>query len=449
MNHPALQKIRAATAGTEFEGRLWLVGGCVRDELLGLPMGSDIDIVTELSADALAQYLFGAGICDATPATFERFGTAMVRIAGLQIEIATSRAESYAPDTRKPNVVAAPLDQDALRRDFTVNALMRNLDSGELRDDVGGEADLRAGLLRTPLDPAQTFSDDPLRMLRAVRFRNRLGFAYAPGLEDAIRAQAHRLSIISVERIREEFTKMLVGPAADQSLRDLLDLGLLAEFALELVAMVGVEQGRFHHLDVWEHTLLVVQKTDPDDLLLRLGALLHDVAKPATRMIDDKGQTRFFGHESLGADMARAFMQRLRFSHAQIDTVATLVANHMRLGSAPQLSASAARRLIRDLGEHLDRFLALVEADCQSIKPGLKTLDLPAIRERIASVQAVTPAEKLGSPLTGREIMDAFGLEPGPRLGEAKAHLVELVLAGELRPDDREAALDALRRWLA
>ncbi|MER3466736.1 MAG: tRNA nucleotidyltransferase, partial [Armatimonadota bacterium] len=206
----ALERIAEATRGTKWEGRLFAVGGCVRDALLGLPEGTDFDVVTEESSQELANFLYTMGVSSIPPVAYPRFGTALVRIGEANVEIVTARRESYAPESRKPKVAPATLLEDARRRDFTVNTLLRNLHTGELLDPLGiGLTDLRERVLRTPLDPEATFSDDPLRMLRAVRFRWRLGLTPAESLYDAIRQKRSRLSIVSVERIRNELVLML------------------------------------------------------------------------------------------------------------------------------------------------------------------------------------------------------------------------------------------------
>ncbi|HRF61237.1 MAG TPA: HDIG domain-containing protein [Fimbriimonadaceae bacterium] len=437
---PALIPIRDATSGTPFEGKVWLVGGAVRDALSGREVSDDLDLVVEGDALDLVWRLFEGGIGEARPTLYASFGTALLPVPGAKVEFVTARRESYRGESRKPTVEPATLLEDARRRDFTVNALYVNVHSGELRDDVGGLGDLRSRILRTPLDPVETFRDDPLRMLRAIRFRAKLGFEYAAGVEAAIEAEADRIAILSVERIQEELVKMLLLPNAGAALEDLRRLGLLVRFAPELAAMSGVEQGRYHHLDVWLHTLVVVDNTPADNLVLRLGALFHDIGKPSTRTTDVEGNTRFFGHEIVGAEMARDVLGRLRFSHEIAARVIRLVRNHMRLGSAPKFSASAARRLIRDLADDLDLLLDLVEADQRGLKSGVSTFELAPIREAIDRVLQETPADTLRSPLDGIEIMTLLGIEGGPQVGTAKAWLTERVIEGELAPDDREGA---------
>lgn len=440
-----LRRLQEATRNSQWSEQLWLVGGCVRDELLGVQTGTDYDIVLEGDVIPLANALFEQNLCDHAPVTYPRFGTAMVTILGTQIEFVTARAESYDEDTRKPSVIAATLLQDALRRDFTVNTLLKNLHTGELLDLTRrGLADLERKTLVTPLDPDATFIDDPLRMLRAVRFRHRLGFEPDAAMWASIGAHASRLSIVSAERIQQEWVKMMVGPTPWLAMNDLKDLGLLAQFAPELLEMVGVEQGRYHHLDVWDHSLLVLKNLQNRDLVLALSALFHDIGKPATRSIDEAGNTRFFSHESVGAKMTSKILNRLRFPGELVDSVTSLVRNHMRLGSSPIFTPTAARRVLRDLGDQTDDLLHLVEADCKSLAPGVKCMDIGVIARQIEAVRKATPPAKLCSPLSGAQIMSVLNLEPGPAVGRAKHWLTELVLEGRLAPDDTKSARDLL-----
>ncbi|HMS56301.1 MAG TPA: HD domain-containing protein [Fimbriimonadaceae bacterium] len=433
-----------AFKGTPFEGCLWVVGGSVRDQILGVDDGSDIDLVLEGSAEEAARYLFESGVSSIPPVVYPRFGTALVRVANLDIELVTARKESYDHNSRKPFVEPATLLEDAQRRDFTVNTLLKNLHTGEIRDPLGtGLADLEGRILRTPLDPAETFEDDPLRMLRAVRFRWKLGLTPVEGLYQAIQAKRERLTIISMERIRDEFLKMLKLPSAPEAMNDLMTLGLFRFIAPEFEAMPGVEQGDYHHLDVWNHTLEVVRNCSgkpTDGQTLRLAALLHDVGKPSTRTIDAEGRTRFFGHESLGAQLTVGILRRLKLSNDDIEPVSLLVKNHMRLGSATKFSKPAARRLMRDLGPWLLHLLDLVDADANALKKGVRVFDLGQIKSVLDQVSLETPVEKLDSPLSGAEIMELTGLVPGKRVGAIKDILADAVIQGTLHPDDKDAA---------
>ena len=464
--HPALAAIRDAIRGTPYQGDVFLVGGAVRDGFLGLAQRNDFDLVTRQSAPELAEFLWRVHVGDFPPVTYPRFGTAMVQVRGVSIELVTARKESYRDDSRKPDVEPATYLEDALRRDFTVNTLRQDLETEEVLDTLGtGIADLERHVLCTPLDPVATFHDDPLRMLRAVRFRWQLGFTPAPGLYEAVRETRDRLQIISFERIRDELLRMLGAQSAPSALQDLMDLGLFETIAPEFEAMVGVEQGDFHHLDVWSHTLLVIQNlwsvgprrhSDPpgnvpsppippsQDLIL--AALLHDVGKPATRTVDAEGRTRFFGHESLGAELSRKILRRWKLAERDIDPVVLLVKNHMRLGSSPTFTKSAARRLLRDLGDQLNNLMWLVEADASSLRPGVRRINLAPVWTQLDAVQRETPREVLESPLTGQEIMALLGLEQGPEVGKWKSFLTEKVLDGELAPGDKTAAEELLRR---
>jgi poly(A) polymerase len=444
----ALDAIRQATRGTEYEYDLYLVGGVVRDELLGLPPQADIDLVTTGPVEPLVELL--RPISSIAPVVYERFGTAMLRIDHTPVELVRARKESYEGESRKPQVEPATLEDDARRRDFTANALMRRLADDELIDPTGrGLEDLRNKTLRTPLEPGETFRDDPLRMLRAVRFRWKLLFEPAPGLFEAIAENVERLRIVSEERIRDELRKMMLQPTAPDAFADLMRLGLLDVFAPELRPMVGCEQGHWHHLDVWEHSLLVLRHVAGlGDETLSWAALLHDIAKPETKTTDAKGHIRFFGHEEVGARLTESLLRNLRFSTREIEPIARLVRNHMRLGSFESFTPSAARRLIRDMGDDTERLLTLVEADASSLAPGVRKLDLEPVRARLQEVRTATPAETLVSPLSGKEIMTLTGLPPGEEVGRIKTSLTEAVLDGRLEPGDTAGARELVGQWV-
>lgn len=436
----ALESIASAIEGTVFEGRVYAVGGYVRDRLLGLPTSHDIDLVVDGDALGLTRFLHERGLSQRPPAQYENFGTASLMIGDDEVEFVTARRESYRGDSRKPTAVPATLLEDAQRRDFTVNTLLLPAGGGSVVDLLGnGLRDLQDRILRTPLDPLQTFEDDPLRMLRAIRFAHKLGFSYAEGLVEAIRSKAHRLSILSPERIREELMKMLAGPAPAEALADLMDFGLLDQFWPEFRDGIGMEQGTYHHLDVWGHTLEVVRQARPDPWI-RLACLFHDVGKPRTRLVQEDGRIRFFGHEKVGDDMAREMLGRLRFSNEEIRFVTKMVRNHMRLGSMKVFTAAAARRLVRDLGPDLEALLDVCDADAAGLKRGVRILDVQALRRKIEEVAAETPPHALESPLTGVEIIALLGGEPGPWVGQIKDALVEEVVSGRIQPGDKEAA---------
>ena len=422
-------------AASELGARVWIVGGYVRDQLLGRAH-PDMDVVVEDGkgfevASRLAQ-LAGAR----EPVVFERFGTAQVTLPGHLIEFVSARAESYDPTSRKPDVRPATLEEDLQRRDFTVNTLLMDLD-GKVHDLLGtGLADLQARLLRTPTDPVQTFTDDPLRMLRAIRFAAQLDFELAADLVPTMRRLKDRLAspVVSIERVADELRKMLVSERPQKAL-ELVDEGGLLEIILpEVTACKGVEQGGYHTHDVFGHTLLTVAGTPPD-LLVRLAALFHDVGKPATATPDGS----FIGHDVLGAEMAARAMARLRFAQKEIDVVALLVRLHLRpVFYSSEWTDGAVRRLVRDAGGQLGRLMELARADIgASAYPHPEKLD--ELQARLDAVLSEEPS-RLAAPVDGEDIMRVRNVRPGPEVGRVKQRLTELVMDGVIEPS-REAVL--------
>jgi poly(A) polymerase len=424
-------------ASADLGVRAWVVGGYVRDKILGRPHDNP-DVVVE-GGDALKVAERFAELAGAEPpVTFERFGTAQVTLPGRLVEFVTARAESYAPDSRKPDVRPATLDEDLRRRDFTVNTLLMDFD-GKMHDLLGGRKDLDARILRTPADPRRTFADDPLRMLRAVRFACQLGFELAPDLLPAMRAMKIRLAppVISVERMAHELRRMLTSERPLLAI-ELLDAGELLETILpEVAACKGVTQTGYHTHDVYGHTLLVVEHV-PDDLPLRLAALFHDVGKPSTATPDGA----FTGHEIVGAKMARSALERLRFSQKEIEIVVQLVRLHLRpVYYLSEWTDGAVARLARDAGAQLDRLMALARADlAASAYPEPEKLD--ELQARIDAVLRERPS-RLTPLVTGEDVMRVRGMGPGPEVGRIKQRLQELVIDGEVTPT-REAALEYL-----
>ena len=426
-------------AAADQGAKAWVVGGYVRDLLLGRSQ-PDLDVVVEEGgAPQLAERfadLAGAG----SPVIFERYGTAQVTLPGHLVEFVSARSESYARDSRKPDVRPATLEEDLRRRDFTINTLLMDFD-GNIQDRLGtAREDLDSGILRTPADPMQTFSDDPLRMLRAVRFAAQLGFDLAPELLPAMRQLSGRLAppVVSVERITDELCKMLESERPKLAL-ELLDSGSLLEIVLpEVTACKGVEQGGYHTHDVFGHTLLAVGLTPPD-LIVRLAALLHDVGKPATATPDGA----FTGHEEVGAGMAKAALERLRFPQRDIDAVVSLARLHLRpVYYRSEWSDGAVRRLAREAGAQIERLMALARADiAASAYPEPEKLD--ELAARLVSVLSEQPT-RLAAPIDGEDIMRALGLPPGREVGRVKERLGELIMDGEIEPT-REAVLEYLR----
>lgn len=450
---PALARLRSGTQGSPYEGGLWVVGGAVRDALIAEQdvenhLAGDIDITLEGDALACAKWLHEQGVSSIYPVLYERFGTAMVMVEGVQIEFATARRDNYEFDSRKPTVSPATLVEDARRRDFTCNTLMWNLHTGEVLDPLGtGLDDLRNKVLRAPAAPETCFSEDPLRILRAVRFAHQLGFAYCQETQSAITKLAPRLKIISKERIMVEVSKMLTGPDPAGAMRDLMELSVLAEFWPEFSAGIGMDQGPYHKLDVWGHTLAVLDAAPRGDLLLSLACLFHDVGKPRCRTVDGDGRIRFFGHEEVGAKMAGQMLRDLKFSHDLAGDVSKLVAMHMRLNQANEWGAAASRRLVRDAGPLLDPLLRLVRADRMGHMVSLPGPELDAIEASLRAIQHQAAQKPLESPLDGKQIMKLLDIAPGPVLRDAKEALLHEVLEGHFEPDDTQRAQDFIRQW--
>jgi poly(A) polymerase len=437
-----LDAIAAAARALEVE--VYLVGGFVRDRLLGGAQGKDIDLVT-VGADPMPLL---AGVASRfgwhPPERFERFGTAQVRGGAFIVEGVRARAERYDPESRNPDVRPGTLVEDVWRRDFTVNALCQSLD-GEVIDITGqGLPDLVAGVLRTPLDPAETFAEDPLRMFRAARFVARLGFTLAPGAIEAMRAQAPRTSILSVERVTDEIRRMLVARYPSAGVEVLREAGLLDLVLPELVAAIGIEQGGYHTDDVYGHTVATVDLA-PADLVTRTAALLHDIAKPPTHAIAADGRHTFYDHPQIGADMARAILTRWRYSNDEISDVSRLVRLHLRpiQYDRESFGDTAVRRLIRDAGPLRDRMLDLARADTRaSAYPTIEELD--ELGERMARLDAGGAVSDMADPLSGDELMALAGRGPGPWVGRAKEAIREAVIEGTIPPADRALA----REWV-
>jgi len=426
--------------------RLYLVGGVVRDLLLGteLTEGRDIDLTTD--APPAETKALVAGWADAVWTQGERFGTIGCRADGWTFEITTHRAEAYDPDSRKPSVsFSDAIEVDLSRRDFTVNAMALSLPDPELLDPFGGAADLAAARLRTPLSPEESFSDDPLRMLRAARFIAGYGLEPDEALVRAVETMRSRLSIVSAERIRDEFDKLMVVEDPTKGLWFLVDTGLIDEFLPEFSRM-RLEQDPIHrHKDVLTHTIAVVAKTRPERLV-RLAALYHDVGKPRTRAIGDGGVS-FHHHEVVGARMTRERMRALKYSGDDVEAVSRLVFLHLRFHTYKMgWTDSAVRRYVRDADELLDELIELTRCDCTTRnerKARELSRRMDELEERIADLQAREELAAIRPDLDGTQVMERLGLAPGREVGEALEFLLELRLEeGPLGSDEAARRLD-------
>ena len=426
----------------------YLVGGFVRDLILG-KKNKDIDIV--VVGDGLS---FADEISDTLElypvVKYKEFGTAMIPIPNMELEIVSARKEVYQVDSRNPKVEFTNLDEDLKRRDFTINtmALSINKDSYlEFIDPFGGIKDLDAQRIITPLNPKETFFEDPLRMLRAIRFASQLQFSIDKATFSAIQEHADRLSIISRERIRDEFQKIILSPNPSFGLMLLEESGLMKEIFPELIKLKGVDsQDGFKHKDVYLHTLKVLDNVAlvSNNLNLRYAALYHDIAKPRTkRYLNGIGWT-FHGHEELGARQFEKIGRKLRLSQKDIKIISNLIRLHLRpiAIAKDEVTDSAVRRLIVDAGEELNSLMVLCRADITSknkirVQRYMKNFEL--VEERIVEVEEKDALRAFQSPFNGKEIMEMFELEPGPKVGEIKHFIEEAILEGEIANDHDEA----------
>lgn len=435
--------------------RLYLVGGTVRDLLMGRTVDEierDYDATTDALPGQIKQLLHGWA--DAIWTQGERFGTIGAKKGDRVYEITTHRAEAYNPDSRKPDVsFSDAIEADLSRRDFTVNAMALEITSASptLVDPFGGASDLVTRTLRTPLSPEASFSDDPLRMLRAARFLTGYQLEPVPELTQAVGAMHHRLSIVSAERIRDELDKMIVVDHPSSGLFFCVDTGLADEFLPELSNM-RLEQDPIHrHKDVLTHTIAVVENVRPpheqrpdhppyDFRITRLAALFHDVGKPRTRgYAAGKGVT-FHHHEVVGARMTRKRMTELRYSTSDVEAVTELVHLHLRFHTYKMgWTDSAIRRYVRDAGDLLTELNVLTRCDCTTRnerKAAQLSRRMDELEERIAELQAREELAAMRPELDGAAVMAHLGIAPGPQVGKALAHLLEIRLDEGLLGDE-------------
>ncbi|MGH2459612.1 MAG: CCA tRNA nucleotidyltransferase [Chloroflexota bacterium] len=427
---------------------LFLVGGSVRDLILAKPT-HDLDFTTDATPDQTREILGEAGPTGIW-AIGEKFGTIGATFDGVVVEITTFRTESYRPGSRKPEVrYGRSLAEDLARRDFTINAMALDLTTDALVDPFGGQQDLRAGVIRAVGRPAERFAEDPLRLLRAVRFVGQLGFELDPETRAAIKECAELIRQVSRERIFEELNRLLIAPHATRGLRLLADLGLLDQFMPEVTALRGTTQGK-RSKDVFEHTLRVIDRTPPD-LVLRWAALLHDIGKPRT-FIQSDGEIHFPGHELVGERLSAEILTRLHADSDLVARVSRLAGLHMRANQyEADWSDGAVRRLMRDVGPDLELLLLLSTSDVTSYRAAKVEAAVSRVRrlrERIQRLEEQARIEEIRSPLDGNDLMHVFGRGPGPWIKAVKEYLLDQVMEGKLAPDDRSGAEVLARRFV-
>jgi len=414
-----------------FKGKTFLAGGAVRDELMGLDP-KDIDLVVELPQGGIkfAEYAtkkMGNYKRGSNPVIFPKYGTAKfdltgtwkgIKLDGVNIESVMTRSEEYSRGSRKPSVKPGTLKQDVERRDFTVNSLLKDLTTGEIKDLTGyGKSDLKKGIIKTPLNPDIIFTEDPLRMLRAIRFTVKYGWDLPMFMIKAIKNNSAKIKNISNERVREEFDKMIVSKRPKQAMRILKITGLLKYVMPELQSTMKVGQNIHHDEDVFNHIMKVVEKV-PADVPKRLAALFHDIGKPTVKSIIDN-EVHFYAHEKISADVAREVMKRLKYPNDIINKVTSIVSNHMKLKSTGKKGELATdkqlRKLKRNIGDHLEDLLDIMDADNSAHDPMSNMPDqITAIRKRLKILDKDKKSNKL--PINGNDIIK-LGVKPGPQIG--------------------------------
>jgi len=430
---------------------VYIVGGYVRDLLMKRAAPTDIDFVTEGSGIALAQSVAAVIDPETKVSVFKTYGTAMFRYQGLELEFVGARKESYNAESRNPSVEQGTLEDDQKRRDFTINAMAISLNQesfGELVDPFHGVEDMEKRILRTPLEPEQTYSDDPLRMMRAVRFAATLGFSIEENSLEAIKKEAHRIKIVTIERIMVEFNKIMLSDKPSTGLKILKDTGLLELIIPELTALEGIEEveGQTHKDNFW-HTLEVVDNIsqNTENLWLRWAALLHDIGKaPTKKFVKGTGWT-FHGHEFLGSKMVKTLFQRLKLP---LGKDMKYVQKMVKLSSRPialisdEASDSALRRMLFDAGTDLEDLFTLCKADIttkNTQKQEKFKKNFEYVAQKIKEVEEKDHIRNFQPPITGEEIMAMFNLAPGREIGILKERVKEAILEGNI-PNEKEAA---------
>lgn len=453
--NPLLDTLGEAFSKAGYE--LALVGGPVRDAILGRE-ALDLDFTSNASADQILKVV--KPLASATWDVGREFGTIAAEISGQRVEITSYRADSYDSKSRKPTVEFGDnLEDDLVRRDFTVNAMALRLPDRTFVDPHEGLKDLRLKTLRTPSRPEVSFSDDPLRMMRAARFASQLGFELDPEAFDAMASMHERIEIISQERIRDELTKLLLSSDPRPGLEILVDSKIAAIVLPELPALKLESDEHHHHKDVYQHTLTVVAQAigyEKDygleqDLVVRLAALMHDIGKPATRRLEPGGAVTFYHHDVVGAKLTKKRLTALRFDNDTVAAVSRLVELHLRFFgySDQQWSDSAVRRYVRDAGEQLDRLHILTRADVTTRnqrKADRLAHAYDDLEKRIAVLREQEELDSMRPDLNGEQIMEILGISPSREVGEAYNYLLEIRLdEGEL--GEEEAKKRLLEWW--
>jgi tRNA nucleotidyltransferase/poly(A) polymerase len=448
LKHPVLDLVSGVAVKAGLPA--YVVGGWVRDLLLQRP-SKDVDIVVEGSGIELATLVANKIGKQGNLKVYKNFGTAMLRLNDYEIEFVGARKESYRLDSRKPIVEDGSLHEDLSRRDFTINAMAIGL-SGEnhgiLIDPFNGQEDLERKLIKTPLQPGITFSDDPLRMMRALRFAAQLKFDIEYESLDAIKDNAHRLSIVSMERIMDEFNKIVLSPTPGRALLKVYEAQMLPHFFYELQLLAGVEVvNQKAHKDVLLHTFKVLDNLAPnsDNLWLRWAVLLHDIAKPATKRFDEETGWTFHGHEFVGSKMVPRIFARLKLPlDAKMKYVQKLVLLHLRpiVLSQSIVTDSAVRRLLFEAGDDIDDLMLLCEADITSgnqrkVIQFMENFRL--VRKKLVEIEEKDRLRNWQPPVSGNEIMEYFGIRPSREVGVIKTAIREAILDGEI-PNERDAA---------
>ena len=426
----------------------YIVGGYVRDTLLGKSC-QDIDIMVEGDGVAFAKKLARALKVNVT-VDYDKFGTAMIPYPDIEIEVASARKEKYHSDSRKPEVTSSTVEEDMSRRDFTINAISASLmpsSFGELYDPFGGIKDLQKGIIITPLDPDETFSDDPLRMLRAVRFAAQLQYDVAATALDSISRNLHRLEIVSWERIRDEIIKSLKTKKPSIAFYLMKETGLLTHVFPEMDIMSGVEIiNGMGHKDVFTHTLQVVDNAAKltDKMDIRFAALVHDIAKPQTKRFDNKKGWTFHGHDEIGRRMLKKIARRMKLSNNLRDYLMLLTKLHLRpiALAKKEITDSAVRRVMAEAGEYVDDLMILCRADITTKNPKKVSKymgNFEKVEHLMQDVKLRDEMKAFQSPVRGKEIMKTFKLKPGRQVGQIKKAIEEAILDGEI-PNEYEAA---------